>query len=263
MSITDNIRSIRERKGLTQEALADLLKTTRSNYAYLENRGEKLTFEQIQNIANALGVAVSDIIGLEDQNTTAADQEKTREYKKKIEELEDRLNDKEFIIKNLKSNKFIFECLVFDALWIATGFKGRSKDYQKLLEDNPWLITLLSGILFNGLSVENYSWKNILKQVTNQFVKKVEEMGRAHNTDDAPLLHLMEGHFSLKRPDTSETMDELLEWLNNPENEVESYTYYWYEPIPGENKDRSYLSKRLKSKGREELGSTSDETVTP
>ena len=62
MTITDTIRRFRDKAGLTQESIAERLNTTRSNYAYLENRGEKLTLEQLEGIAEALGVSMIDII---------------------------------------------------------------------------------------------------------------------------------------------------------------------------------------------------------
>lgn len=65
MAITDTIRRLREKAGLTQEGMAELLGTTRSNYAYLEGRGEKLTLEQLQSIAKALKVSLGEILGME------------------------------------------------------------------------------------------------------------------------------------------------------------------------------------------------------
>jgi transcriptional regulator with XRE-family HTH domain len=59
---TDIIRATREKRGLTQEDVADLLNTTRSNYAYLENRGEKLSIEQLERIAAALGVNMFELL---------------------------------------------------------------------------------------------------------------------------------------------------------------------------------------------------------
>ncbi len=62
MDLTHTIRTIRESKGLTQEDLADRLGVTRSNYAYLEGRGSKLTVEQLEKIAGVLGVTVTDLL---------------------------------------------------------------------------------------------------------------------------------------------------------------------------------------------------------
>ena len=88
MAITDTIRATRERKGLTQEGLADRLETTRSNYAYLEGRGKKLTIEQLQSIANALDVPVSDLLGIESQTSTE-DAAKVKGLEKEVGELKE------------------------------------------------------------------------------------------------------------------------------------------------------------------------------
>lgn len=63
MSLKERIRAIRESKGITQEELAEKLKKTRSNYAYLESRGEKLTVEQLRSIADAIGVDMVELLG--------------------------------------------------------------------------------------------------------------------------------------------------------------------------------------------------------
>ena len=98
MNITERIRHIRESKGLTQEDLAEQFNVTRSNYAYLEGRGEKLTIEQLQKIAKALGVGVSELMGTGEVKNSARE----AELEKRVAELEDRVNDKDLIISNLK-----------------------------------------------------------------------------------------------------------------------------------------------------------------
>lgn len=88
MAITDTIRAIREGAGLTQEAMAERLETTRSNYAYLESRGEKLSIEQLTGIAKALGVSLGEVLGLEgkDENRNT---EKVKGLEKRVGELEE------------------------------------------------------------------------------------------------------------------------------------------------------------------------------
>lgn len=111
MAITNNIRTLRERAGLTQESIAERLKTTRSNYAYLENRGEKLTVEQLQGIADALEVSLADLIGIEgkDLGQTA----KIEEQQKEIEDLK-RINDgyKLLYTEHLNKLQMLYHSLV-------------------------------------------------------------------------------------------------------------------------------------------------------
>jgi transcriptional regulator with XRE-family HTH domain len=72
MDISKTIKDTRESKRLTQTDIAERLLVSQSNYAYLESRNEKLTIEQLANIANALGVSVLELIG-EKQAVQSAD----------------------------------------------------------------------------------------------------------------------------------------------------------------------------------------------
>jgi transcriptional regulator with XRE-family HTH domain len=87
MNITERIRHIRESKGLTQEDIAERFSVTRSNYAYLEGRGKKLTIEQLQKIAEALGVGIGELMGLDVGEAKEA-KEDTEWFEQRITELE-------------------------------------------------------------------------------------------------------------------------------------------------------------------------------
>jgi transcriptional regulator with XRE-family HTH domain len=65
MDISKHIISIRERKKIKQIEIAESLSMDRQNYSRLEKRGEKLTLEQLINIASALDVDLAEIIGIE------------------------------------------------------------------------------------------------------------------------------------------------------------------------------------------------------
>lgn len=96
MEITNTIRSLRERRGLTQEDIAERLNVTRSNYAYLEGRGSKLTIEQLEKIAVALNASLKEILFGEESN------ERVGEYRDRVFVLEERLADKNDLITHLK-----------------------------------------------------------------------------------------------------------------------------------------------------------------
>ena len=96
MAITDNIRNFRDQSNLTQEMMAEKLGTTRSNYAYLESRGEKLTIEQLQSIADALGKSVVQLL-------TSKENPISTEEPKRIQELRDRIIQSDEKIQNLKA----------------------------------------------------------------------------------------------------------------------------------------------------------------
>ena len=112
MGISERIKSIRENKRIKQVELANSLNLAPSYYSRLEKRGEKMTIEQIQSIADALGVSMGDILGLESK-PTAIDAEKVKQLEKRVGELEDRINDKDFKMKSLAKELFKLKFLIF------------------------------------------------------------------------------------------------------------------------------------------------------
>lgn len=62
MDISKNIKDIREGKGLKQYEVADKLGMDRQNYSRLEKRDKKLTIEQLESIAEALGASLQDVL---------------------------------------------------------------------------------------------------------------------------------------------------------------------------------------------------------
>ncbi|WP_138993477.1 helix-turn-helix domain-containing protein [Larkinella sp. C7] len=104
MDVSNNIRSIRERKGLTQVDIANRLGTERSNYARLENRNVNLTLKQIQEIAEALEVSVYEIIGMPQTDDLRGEQTETlQRLEEKLKMTEEALKDKKRNIKLYKS----------------------------------------------------------------------------------------------------------------------------------------------------------------
>jgi len=67
MSLVQRIKEVREAKKLSQSEVANALNMERSNYHRLENRGEKLTIEQLEAIAVVLGVSVMELLTGEPQ----------------------------------------------------------------------------------------------------------------------------------------------------------------------------------------------------
>ena len=57
------IAEIRERKGLSQADVAEMLRTTVSNLQRIEYGTQNVTIETLVKIANALGVAVIEFFG--------------------------------------------------------------------------------------------------------------------------------------------------------------------------------------------------------
>lgn len=90
MKVSDRIKAIRKSRGITQVDMSEKMGVGQSNYAYLEDRGDKLTVEQLGRIAGALGVTVGEL--LTDESQTVQDSERVKELERNLEKCEaDRL----------------------------------------------------------------------------------------------------------------------------------------------------------------------------
>lgn len=99
MSVSDNIKAIRSKKGIPQAEVARRLEIEPSSYHRLENRGDKMTLEQVDSIAQALGVTRLELLTWgEDRADVTID---NIQALSRIEELEDRLKDKNKLIEKL------------------------------------------------------------------------------------------------------------------------------------------------------------------
>jgi transcriptional regulator with XRE-family HTH domain len=134
MKVSDRIRLIRKAKGLTQEQAALRAGLKRANYARMESRGDSLSMKDLQTIAKGLGVNVNAILemrpasehpaiknpGASPTNSPQEEIERMfkeiQEYTRRIEELEDRLRDKNSIIANLRREVRLYETLADDLL---------------------------------------------------------------------------------------------------------------------------------------------------
>lgn len=99
VELSETIKRIRTEKGISQAEVARRLNLERGNYSRLENRGDKLSLEQLQSIAQALGVTVLEILTwgeIEPQTESVAD------IKNENERLRERIGELEEIIQILK-----------------------------------------------------------------------------------------------------------------------------------------------------------------
>jgi transcriptional regulator with XRE-family HTH domain len=108
MSLSDKIISIRMAKNISQSAIAKSMGIEPSNYPRLEKRGSKLTLEQVEKIAEALGVSVLELLdeGKQGEHRTQLKKAFSDDLEKqlinaeeRIKLLEEQLKDKKQIIK--------------------------------------------------------------------------------------------------------------------------------------------------------------------
>lgn len=67
MNIGDKIRKVRELKGYKQEYVADKVGLSVTAYGNIERNDSSLTFERLEQIADALEVSVQDILNIPEQ----------------------------------------------------------------------------------------------------------------------------------------------------------------------------------------------------
>jgi transcriptional regulator with XRE-family HTH domain len=98
MEISKNILLARQKKSISQLKMAELLNIEQSNYSRFERRGEKLTVEQLKQIADALGVGIGELLGIEAAKSNQPEKEQ------KIKELESRVAELQYLNQTLKEN---------------------------------------------------------------------------------------------------------------------------------------------------------------
>lgn len=114
MDISENIRKAREGLRITQSELARKLNIEPTNYPRVEKRGNGITIEQLQKIADALGVGIGDLMGLGAGSMDKSPREV--ELEKRVLELEDRVKDKALIIEKLENEVFLMVRDISDGL---------------------------------------------------------------------------------------------------------------------------------------------------
>lgn len=68
MKIGDNLKKLRESKGLTQQDMADLMHTHRTGYSKMENNQQDIPVDKLVFVAKHFGIAVDDIIFFNEKN---------------------------------------------------------------------------------------------------------------------------------------------------------------------------------------------------
>ena len=110
MDLYHNIKAARDEKGLSQAEMARRLELDPSAYHRLEHRGNKLSVEQVNGIANAIGISLIELlIGGQEVRSESNDSKQQasliESLNKKVLELEDRLKDKQFINTKLAAER--------------------------------------------------------------------------------------------------------------------------------------------------------------
>jgi transcriptional regulator with XRE-family HTH domain len=141
MEISNNIIAIRTEKRIKQTEIAEKLGIEPPNYSRLEKRGKKLTVEQLEQIADALGVTMFDLLGIQHIG------EKANELKKENARLKKERDDAEKLSERHEMRfQEIFEELL-DTIkseygidfWKFFNYKKEKIDFQ----NESWFIDVL------------------------------------------------------------------------------------------------------------------------
>ena len=97
--IGKNIKRIREEKGLTQQAIADLIAMHRSNYSRVETGDRDLSIEAIGKIAKFFNMSIDDLVNFEGEipNEVTFEDKNTIEQMQLIQQLDE--EDKTTVFK--------------------------------------------------------------------------------------------------------------------------------------------------------------------
>lgn len=68
MKIGDNLKRLRENKGLTQQEMADLIHTHRTGYSKMENNQQEIPVDCLIQIAKNFGMTIDDVIYFGEKN---------------------------------------------------------------------------------------------------------------------------------------------------------------------------------------------------
>lgn len=148
MDISKSIRTVREEKRLTQLEVADKLQMERSNYARLEARGEKLSIEQLESIAEALGVSLFALLGQDEEIDNLLNE------KEKLEEEINNIIEAKLLLENYIERSFnLFLKQVEKDKGLENGilyafFKQHEGDRDKFIAGNTFREILRENRMF-------------------------------------------------------------------------------------------------------------------
>lgn len=146
MNIADKIKAVRRAKGITPTIMARELGIEATNYPRLENRGNQLTYNNIEKISSALGLTVIELLTWDEgqQAATTSDENidrliaRIKELEKQVELYDENRSLKS---KELESTRFWFSYLLDNVIWdIAYNYdimsSEEAKEYGVLLDED-------------------------------------------------------------------------------------------------------------------------------
>ena len=134
MNLSENIKSIREEKRISQSELAKRLGVEPTNYPRLEKRGNSLTYEYIQLFAKALEVSVAELLNI---NNSPAENKEIEILKIEIDNLKNNLESANHRVRDFEVRASMYDKIeeyYLEALEIDLNDLDRTyQEYSELL----------------------------------------------------------------------------------------------------------------------------------
>ncbi|MCS6796243.1 MAG: helix-turn-helix domain-containing protein [Raineya sp.] len=137
MNLYERINKLKTERNIRTAQIAKHLNMEQSNYTRLEKRGERMSLEQISQIADALGVSVQYLLFGEKQP------QDTNEKDRKIKELE---KDLEILKMKIERQNILLE--IYASLFEKIDDKERKKAFEELPKESKAAILILLGTEF-------------------------------------------------------------------------------------------------------------------
>jgi transcriptional regulator with XRE-family HTH domain len=140
MIILDNIRQVRESKKLSQTEVAEKIGIAYQNYWKIENEKTELTINRLYQIAEVLGVSVSELLGSDIPTKSISTEDANDNLKKRVTELEERIKELKSVIDskdtivhtlNVATNDLLSNLFLYlDKLLISKALELKMIDYD-------------------------------------------------------------------------------------------------------------------------------------
>lgn len=148
MDIKNNIKSLREKHSISQQEMANRMNLDQSSYSRLEKRGNKLSIEQIESIANALQVELKDIIVFKSSSSEITESSyfelisKNEVLTQELRATKSTLADKDQLLE-YANQKFVtyqsFTLSLFEELMMSIMFRLKTGSLKVINEDTNTL----------------------------------------------------------------------------------------------------------------------------
>lgn len=157
MDVAKRIKEVRTAKRYKQIEIANALNLDKGNYFRLETRGNKLTFEQVEQIAKAMDISLKDLLFDEKDNDC---EKQLADYLKEIELLK---REKELLNEKLEfENKKTL--MLFNAITEIIDKHSKSKA-NEIVDD---LFTLITVFTLSNLVADRANQILSERKATNQ-----------------------------------------------------------------------------------------------